>query len=173
MDWALQVISSVVSFDIDGFEVVHKVIDGHFPHVLQQKTEHGRVIVCAVRQDYIVAHQVVVVHFQVFRRKNPVVAADKGVIVVVFVPFEVLLKPFFSLLIITFMLHVSKHLEVPLPDEPQFFLDFIEVPSGSYFHEGLVGVAVLAHAAQELLERGGGEFAREYLPDCLWGLYFR
>lgn len=49
------------------------------------------------------------------------------------------------------------HLEVLFLNESQFFFYFIEVPAGSYFHECFVSVTVFAHAAQELLERGGSE----------------
>ena len=49
------------------------------------------------------------------------------------------------------------HLEILFLNESQFFFYFIEVPAGSYFHECFVSVTVFAHAAQELLERGGSE----------------
>ena len=137
--------------------MISEFTGSHLPHILQQKAEHGLVIVCVVRQDRMAVYQVAKVHLHVFGRENPVVLADEGVVVFVVILFDVCLILIFLFLVVTFVICVSEQIEVPLQNEPQFFLYFVEVPSGSHFHECLVGVAVLAHAAQELLERCGGK----------------
>ena len=52
------------------------------------------------------------------------------------------------------------HLGVFFLNEFQLFLNFVEVPAGSDGKEGFVGIAVFAHAAHELLERGGSQSAQ-------------
>ena len=43
----------------------------HLPHILQQKAEHGLVIVCVVRQDRMAVYQVAKVHLQdVYKRQG-------------------------------------------------------------------------------------------------------
>ena len=75
--------------------MAYKVINSHFPHILQQKTEHRFVIMCVVCQDYIAMHRAFIVDSQIFGRKYPVVVANKNIVVLVVVFVVVFLKLIF------------------------------------------------------------------------------
>ena len=80
--------------------MAYKVINSHFPHILQQKTEHRFVIMCVVCQDYIAMHRAFIVDSQIFGRKYPVVVANKNIVVLVVVFVVVFLKLIFIFFVI-------------------------------------------------------------------------
>ena len=82
--------------------MISEFTGSHLPHILQQKAEHGLVIVCVVRQDRMAVYQAAKVHLHVFGRENPVVLADEGVVVFVVILFDVCLILIFLFLVVNF-----------------------------------------------------------------------